>query len=250
MKKSEKKLFELLKKLCKGTGHVICPVGKLAKMTDLCEKSIRLASAALEKAGMIKKMIRHVPDHRTGKLKQIANQYIMIDQLNGGDFTPGGGGKNTGQIFKRFKNIKDQKIKREEEKNSPVHIQPDKPVQKTHAPLPASSKVSLDLFQALSSNYQAPVLEYVRQAFEVRYQQGLIGVPSKWIPAALENEQAKFDRTGRVGFPDRKSRRHHKSKRPQVTIAEDHNEQMAQERLLEIMEKAAAYEKDRQKRAV
>lgn len=250
MKKSVATVWKELTRMAKENKSVNVAVKKIKKITGLGESTIREATKDLANEGIIKKIHTFVPDRRTGNRKQVQNEYKIIVPFCNAKSGGGDGSRSGGVKILSLKDLKDQKIKTEEEKNSPVHIQPDKPVQKTHAPLPTSSKVSLDLFQALSSNYQAPVLEYVRQAFEVRYQQGLIGVPSKWIPAALANEQAKYDRTGRVGFPDRKSRRHHKSKRPQVTIAEDHNEQMAQERLLEIMEKAAAYEKDRQKRAV
>lgn len=261
MKESVKTVWKQLTKLAKENGSINVAVKKIKKITGLGESTIREATKDLATEGIIKKIHKFVPDRRTGKRKQVQNEYVIVTPFSSAHSGGGRGSRSGGVKILSLKDLKDQKIKREEEKNSAssIHIQPDKPVQQKQSATRIYSKISFDLFQALSSNYQAPVIDYVRQTFEARYQQGLIGVPSKWIAATLANEQQKYDAFGRVGFVQKKQNsvpsqsqvgtkfgaKSKKQQRPQVEMVESPDDQLSPEVIAQIRAMARAYEKDR-----
>lgn len=240
--KTAEKVMALFNELVNGTGTLIISVPEIARRVEKTERMVRIALNLLEEQDYIERRERKCKPKQNTRITNLANEYI-VKKISGGkiyaDKT-----KISGDLLKDFKDLKDLKIKREEEKKS----SPDTYLTKNKVN-PVAQKKSFNLFQALSSKYAPAVIDYVRNTFEMRFEKGLIGVPSKWIQATLKNEQEKYDRTGKVGFvytPHKKSyRRKQVSNRPQVEMVSSECDDISADEIAAIRAKAKAYEKEK-----
>lgn len=196
-------MIKQLKKLAKGKSSVICPVGKLAKLMDVCERTIRNTTRALEEMGLIRKVERHRPDRNTGKPRRLANEYQFVEQFAGGD-----GGKFAGyKDLKRFK--KDYKDLKQEEAPAAPAPAPISPSQNTYQkpntpskrpPFPTTVVEVKAALGDLIDRFDPAVVQHVIQIYGKLIATGHIGNPLAWIKGALRKEQARYNQFGYSGI--------------------------------------------------
>jgi hypothetical protein len=260
MKKSLLTVWREITKLANGRTGVVVAVKKLVKITGLGESTIRQATKELAEANILKKEARQMPDHRTGRDKQMANEYVILQTYQPSISGGGRGSRSGGQKIISLKTLKDLKNKKEEEQaqpvQSPVVIENQSPKQKAQSETqPASASEARQALGVEIESYAPQVVQSVLKVFESRLRRGFIRLPLQWLRVALKNAQLLFERSGSVPVKKRKpsvntaknTYENQKHQRPQVSIIADNGEALSSEQMEHILAKAKAYEKDRQR---
>jgi DNA-binding Lrp family transcriptional regulator len=268
MKSSVATVWKQLTKLAKENGSINVAVKKIKKITGLGESTIREATKDLATEGIIKKIHKFVPDRRTGKRKQVQNEYVIVTPFSSAHSGGGRGSRSGGQKILSFKTLKELKNKKEEEAQAPaVSLSLSTPTKsqtiqteptQSHQTKPAAPITTTEVMAALGStieHYAPAVVKKVLRRFEYHFSRGWIKLPLQWVKAVLVTEQKIFEHTAKM--PARRSNvtpaqntysKPNKkiSNRPVVQIMDDGPDtSLPSEEIDRIRDMGREYEKDR-----
>lgn len=193
-------------------GKLITSNARIAAAVNVTDRTVQLATNFLRDNGYIQKNNREVDDHRSGKKKNLCNEYIVIDSSNEKKSTGGLRNFSPYKDLKDFKpSLKQKDLKQEEDRMREQSISDSFQEEKQTTPqLELLEQIDIcaeqkKTVQTFISHYPVEVVRYCMQKFQELNAKGLIVSIVGWIRSVLANESKRFLQFGFCGFKKQKS---------------------------------------------